>query len=139
MTDFKLHQVAFDSKSVSDLPLQSELLSNWPVVYTLNDQESIYVGETTNVEMRMRQHLQNPDKAHLKLATVILDSTFNKSACLDLESHLISFFAADGKYRVLNANSGLTNSDYFQRHEYRESFESIFEKLLEKGLLSIFN
>ena len=136
MTDFKLHQVVFDSKSVSDLPLQSELLSNWPVVYTLNDQESIYVGETTNVGMRMRQHLQNPDKAHLKLATVILDSTFNKSACLDLESHLISFFAADGKYRVLNANSGLTNSDYFQRDEYRESFESIFEKLLEKGLLS---
>jgi DUF2075 family protein len=136
MTDFKLHQIPFDTRAVSDLSLQSERLSNWPVVYTLNDKESIYVGETTNVEMRMRQHLQNPEKAHLKLATVILDSTFNKSSCLDLESHLISFFAADGKYKVLNANSGLTNSDYYQRLEYREQFNEIFEKLLEKGLLS---
>lgn len=136
MTDFRLHQIPFDSRTVSDLPLQSERLSNWPVVYTLNDNESIYVGETTNVEMRMRQHLQNPEKARLKLATVILDSTFNKSSCLDLESHLISFFAADGKYKVLNANSGLTNSDYYQRLEYREQFNEIFEKLLEKGLLS---
>jgi DUF2075 family protein len=84
----------------------------------------------------MRQHLQNPEKSRLKLATVILDSTFNKSSCLDLESHLISFFAADGKYKVLNANSGLTNSDYYQRVEYREQFNEIFEKLLEKGLLS---
>lgn len=136
MTDFKLHQIPFDSRAVSDLSLQSERLSNWPVVYTLNDTESIYVGETTNVEMRMRQHLQNPEKSRLKLATVILDSTFNKSSCLDLESHLISFFAADGKYKVLNANSGLTNSDYYQRVEYREQFNEIFEKLLEKGLLS---
>lgn len=136
MTDFKLHQIPFDSRAVSDLSLQSDRLSNWPVVYTLNDKDSIYVGETTNVEMRMRQHLQNPEKAHLRLATVILDSTFNKSSCLDLESHLISFFAADGKYKVLNANSGLTNSDYYQRVEYREQFNEIFEKLLEKGLLS---
>jgi DUF2075 family protein len=72
----------------------------------------------------------------LKLATVILDSTFNKSACLDLESHLISYFAADGKFRVLNANSGLSNSEYYQRLNYQETFDEIFEKLRSEGFLT---
>ena len=136
MTGSRIHQIPFDGKAIGDLTLQSEQLANWPVVYTLNDENSIYVGETTNVEMRMRQHLQSAQKANLKLATVILDNTFNKSACLDLESHLISFFAADGKYRVLNANSGLTNSDYYQRTNYQATFDEIFEKLRSEGFLT---
>jgi DUF2075 family protein len=136
MTDFKIRQVPFDGKSVVRLSEETEILSNWPVVYTLNDNLQIYVGETTNVEMRMRQHLQNQERSELKLATVILDPTYNKSACLDLESHLISYFHADGKYRVLNRNGGLTDSDYFQRDNYRESFKKIFEKLLESGMLT---
>ena len=136
MTDFKIRQIPFDGDSIGRLSTETEILNNWPVVYTLNDKLQIYVGETTNVEMRMRQHLQSQERSELKLATVILDKTYNKSACLDLESHLIGYFHADGKYRVLNRNSGLTDSDYFQRDKYRESFKAIFEKLQESGMLS---
>lgn len=136
MTDFKIRQIPFDGNSISRLSLETEILNNWPVVYTLNDKLQIYVGETTNVEMRMRQHLQSQERSELKLATVILDKTYNKSACLDLESHLIGYFHADGKYRVLNRNAGLTDSDYFQRDKYRESFKAIFEKLQESGMLT---
>jgi DUF2075 family protein len=136
MTDFKIRQIPFDSSSISRLSTETEILNNWPVVYTLNDKLQIYVGETTNVEMRMRQHLQSQERSELKLATVILDRTYNKSACLDLESHLIGYFHADGKYRVLNRNAGLTDSDYFQRDKYRDSFKAIFEKLQESGMLT---
>lgn len=136
MTNFKIRQIPFDGKSINRLSIETEILNNWPVVYTLNDKLQIYVGETTNVEMRMRQHLQSSERSELKLATVILDPTYNKSACLDLESHLIGYFHADGKYRVLNRNGGLTDSDYYQRDKYRESFKAIFEKLQESGMLT---
>ena len=136
MTDFKIRQIPFDGSSITRLSTETEILSNWPVVYTLNDKSQIYVGETTNVEMRMRQHLQSGERSSLKLATVILDQTYNKSACLDLESHLIGYFHADGQYRVLNRNAGITDSDYFQRDKYRESFKAIFEKLQESGMLT---
>ncbi len=136
MTDFEIRQIPFDGSSVSRLSAETEILNNWPVVYTLNDKVQIYVGESTNVEMRMRQHLQSQVRAELKLATVILDKTYNKSACLDLESHLIGYFHADGKYRVLNRNAGLTDSDYFQRDKYRESFKAIFEQLQTSGMLT---
>ena len=136
MTGFRIRQVPFNTKSIGQLSLDTEELSNWPVVYTLNDKQQIYIGETTNVEMRMRQHLQSEERQKLKLATVILDSTYNKSACLDLESHLISYFHADGKYQVLNRNGGLTDSDYYQRATYRESFKEIFDDLHKSGMLT---
>ena len=136
MTGFRIRQVPFNTKSIGQLSLETEELSNWPVVYTLNDKQQIYIGETTNVEMRMRQHLQSEERQKLKLATVILDSTYNKSACLDLESHLISYFHADGKYQVLNRNGGLTDSDYYQRATYRESFKEIFDDLHKSGMLT---
>lgn len=136
MTDFKIRQIPFEGGSISRLSSETETLNNWPVVYTLNDKVQIYVGESTNVEMRMRQHLKSQERSTLKLATVILDKTYNKSACLDLESHLIGYFHADGKYLVLNRNAGLTDSDYFQRDKYRESFKEIFDKLQESGMLT---
>lgn len=136
MTGFRIRQVPFNTKSIGQLSLETEELSNWPVVYTLNDKQQIYIGETTNVEMRMRQHLQSEERQKLKLATVILDATYNKSACLDLESHLISYFHADGKYQVLNRNGGLTDSDYYQRATYRESFKEIFDDLHKSGMLT---
>lgn len=134
-TNSRFIQTAFNSQSIGQLQLSAEELSNWPVVYTLNDSNEIYVGETTNVEMRLRQHLQRPDRRKLKRATVVLDPTYNKSACLDLESHLIRYFSADGKYLVQNGNGGITDADYYQRDKYRESFNEIFEQLQKSGML----
>jgi len=109
---------------------------NWPVVYMLNGAKDVYVGETLNVSMRLKQHLKNPEKQHLKSARVIVDDEFNKSVCLDLESHLISLFAGDGTFRVLNRNDGITDADYFDRERYRGAFEEIFEALREEGLFA---
>lgn len=109
---------------------------NWPVVYTLNNAREVYVGESLNAQSRMRQHLESPTKQSMRTVRIILDNTFNKSACLDLESFLIRMFSGDGQYQVLNRNDGVTDGDYFQRASYRATFDEIFERLRAEGLFS---
>lgn len=129
MTSSRVKRVPFVPESVKTLALLDARYSNWPVVYTLNGSRDVYVGESVNLAARMRQHLAAPEKQHLDDVRVILDETFNKSVCLDLESQLIRLLAGDGKYRVLNRNDGITDSDYFDRARYREKFDEIFEEL----------
>jgi hypothetical protein len=85
------------------------------VVYTLNSNTDVYVGETGNAVARLKQHLQSSSKDGLKQVQVLVHDAFNKSACLDLESLLIRLFAGDGKYKVRNGNAGITDADYFDR------------------------
>lgn len=110
--------------------------TNWPVVYALNDEREVYVGETVNAVGRLRQHLANTEKQHLKAVRVVFDETFNKSVCLDLESYLISLFAGDGQLKPLNRNDGITNADYYDRARYRELFAEIFEALRADNLFT---
>ncbi|WP_019145078.1 DUF2075 domain-containing protein [Aeromicrobium massiliense] len=104
------------------------------MVYTLDSDRRVYVGESTQALSRMRQHLANPDRSHLSRVRIVVDETFNKSVCLDLESFLIRMFSGDGKLQVDNANAGLTGSDYYERDRYREKFEAIFADLRREGL-----
>lgn len=136
MTNSEIEAVNFDKDSLTVWAATSRLNRNWPVVYTINNDNEIYVGETTNAELRMKQHLQTASKSHLANVNVIINESFNKSVCLDLESHLIKYFHADEKYRVLNGNGGITDSDYFDRDKYRESFDDVFQQLLDSGQLT---
>jgi DUF2075 family protein len=136
MTNFEIKASPFDEAALRVLADAEPRLRNWPVVYTISDDKDIYIGETTSTTLRMNNHKGAESKAHLKEIRIILHDKFNKSACLDLESHLIKYFHADQKYSVLNLNSGITDSDYFGREEYRESFDEIFAKLREQGLMT---
>lgn len=107
---------------------------NWPAVYILEDKKSIYIGETTSVYTRSRQHLENPNRAQLSTIHVISDDEFNKSATLDIESWLIQYIAADGKYKVLNGNGGLKNHEYFDREKFKAKFELIWERLQDLSI-----
>lgn len=136
MTNSEIEAVNFDKDSLTVWAATGRLNRNWPVVYTINNDNEIYVGETTNAELRMKQHLQTASKSHLAKVNVIINESFNKSVCLDLESHLIKYFHADEKYRVLNGNGGITDSDYFDRDKYRASFDEVFQQLLDSGQLT---
>jgi DUF2075 family protein len=136
MTGFEIQRLPFDKDAVGVWGSERLENTNWPVVYTINGESEIYVGETTNAHLRLTQHLNADSKKHLRLARIIYREDFNKSACLDLESHLIRYFSADDQYKVLNGNGGITDSDYFQRDIYRESFKDIFEALVEDGVLT---
>ena len=132
----RIERLPFTTESVQAWTEPGGRHHNWPVVYALNDEREVYVGETLNAVGRMRQHLDNPEKRRLRSLRVVLDDMFNKSVCLDLESYLIRLFAGDGRYTVLNRNDGITDSDYYDRSRYRELFAEIFEQLRDDELFA---
>lgn len=136
MTNFKIERLPFNKDAVSVWAEADSRYRNWPVVYAIEGSEEIYVGESTNVANRMFQHLASVQRQHLKKIKVIIDDRFNKSVCLDLESQLIRYLAADSKYKVLNGNHGITDADYFDRDKYRETFNELFEELLKEGVFT---
>lgn len=136
MTDFRIERLPFDSGAIDTWQKADRAHNNWPVVYTISGKNQIYIGESVNAATRMQQHLATPQRKHLERVQIILNEKFNKSACLDLESHLIRYFAADEKFEVLNGNWGISESDYFQRDEYRKDFEKLFQELHEQGWLT---
>lgn len=134
MTDFRIEEVPFDPVLVAAWSELDSRFRNWPVVYMLNGNSAVYVGESLNVAARFRQHLENLEKKNLEKARVVVDNTFNKSACLDLESYLIRLLAGDGSFEVLNRNEGINDADYYGREEYQKRFVEIFEALKRQGL-----
>ena len=136
MGNFRIERLPFDGDALSTWSKTNERHNNWPVVYTISADDRIYVGETLNVHNRLNQHLSTPDRQDLKKVRIVFNDRFNKSVCLDLESHLIRYFHADGHFQVLNRNYGITDADYFDRTRYREEFEELFAELLDEGLLT---
>lgn len=144
MTSSEIRRIDFNKSAVRHAATTDPRLKNWPIVYVLDSAAgngkslgSVYVGETLNAEARMLQHLDNSEKRQsLSAIRIVLDDTYNKSVCLDLESHLIRLLAGDGSYRVLNRNDGITDSAYYDREVYRESFRDIFERLRADGIFS---
>jgi DUF2075 family protein len=148
MTPSDIARIAFTPRAVATWAPTDQRNTNWPVVYVLDDApggrkavrgerlDDVYVGESRNVVARMRQHFGSVDKQHLSTIRVIVDETFNKSVCLDLESYLIRMLAGDGSYRVLNRNDGITEADYYDRDRYRETFRDVFDELARDGVFT---
>lgn len=136
MTSSRVQRVPFDRDALAAWAATDPRSANWPVVYTIDGVKHVYVGETVHVLSRMKQHLANPERRHLSSVRIVIDEMFNKSVCLDLESFLIGRFSGDGKYEVVNANAGMTGSDYYQRETYRQKFEDIFDELRAEGLFA---
>lgn len=108
---------------------------NWPVVYILENKNEIYIGETTNLFSRSKQHYENPDRKRLERMHVVTDEEYNKSATLDLESLLIQYVSADGIFKLQNGNGGLINHNYYEKEKYLAKLETIWPKLQERGLV----
>ena len=136
MTSFRIERGPFASTQIETWLQLDPRFRNWPVVYTLDGDDRIYVGESLNVATRFRQHLASEEKRRLKGARVLLDPTFNKSVCLDLEAFLIQRLSGDGTYQVMNRNVGISDRDYYGREDYQKIFADIFEELRRDGLFS---
>lgn len=135
MTRSRIERLAFAPDTIRSWSRLDSRHTNWPVVYAIDGADEIYVGETANALGRMEQHLKTT-KARLERVRVVIDETFNKSACLDLESHLIRWLSGDGAYRVLNRNEGMTNAEYFERDRYLATFREVFEALRAEGVFT---
>ncbi|WZH53383.1 MAG: DUF2075 domain-containing protein [Nocardioides alkalitolerans] len=134
MTDFRIDRFALNRGELLQLAGRDPRHRDWPVVYTLNDTAEVYVGESLDAVARLRQHIDGGKKTHLADARVIVDPSFNKSACLDLEAFLISLFSGEGRLQVLNIQASSGTGNYYQRETYRERFREIFEQLRADGL-----
>lgn len=134
MTGFKLEHFRFEAEDIRAWGSANPHHRNWPVVYVMSNPTEVYVGESLNAEGRMRQHLDSKSKSSLRCVRVVLDETFNKSTCLDLESYLIRMFSGDGQLKVLNLNAGITDADYYDRASYRKTFDQVFEELRSQNL-----
>lgn len=134
MTGFEITRLDFDSATVHGMGGLHERFSDWPVVYTIDNGRLIYVGESQHVNKRMQQHLKSPKKNKLREIRVVVDETFNRSACHDLESTLIRWLSGDKKFKVLNDNIGITNASYYRRDDYQRTFRTIFDALRADGL-----
>jgi len=136
--DFEINKIEFTINGLNSIQSHYYIAENWPIVYILDIKglkKEAYVGETTDTNSRMLAHLQSQSKKHLKEAHLISSRKFNKSATLDIESNLIKYLHADGKYNLLNGNLGLVNHSYYQREElYSNLFKNIWNTLISKGI-----
>lgn len=144
MTSSEITKTPFSRQAIDVWALTDPRHRNWPVVYVIDEDVrtpatpagKVYVGESLNAAARMHQHIDSGTKTGLQRVRVILDDQFNKSVCLDLESHLIRWFSGDGAYEVLNLNGGITDARYYERDTYRARFPEIFEELRREGLFT---
>jgi hypothetical protein len=62
MTSFKIERFPFKSDQVTAWGAVDPRHRNWPVVYVMNNDDEVYVGESLNVAGRMKQHLDSESK-----------------------------------------------------------------------------
>ncbi|MBX2872352.1 MAG: DUF2075 domain-containing protein [Saprospiraceae bacterium] len=134
---FTINEYNFDSQVVGQLANHKQAKELWPLVYILssNKHKEAYIGETTDTFQRMKAHLGNNQKKKLTTVHLVASEFFNKSATLDIEANLIKYMAADGQFKLLNANLGLANHNFYQKQElYWTLFENIWHQLRNRGV-----
>jgi DUF2075 family protein/DNA replication protein DnaC len=138
ISTFKFEQDKFD------LIKKYHYWQNWPVVYMIENWKEFYIWESINVYNRCKQHYDKEERSKLNNIHIITDDEYNKSAALDIESWLIQYMIADGKYKLQNGNWWLKNHNYYDKEKYKAKFDLIWKELqsmsfAEKDLKQIQN
>lgn len=110
-------------------------LSNWPMLYILENGRQAYIGESNHVKNRMAQHHNSVDKRIFEKVHFIYSSKFNQSVTFDYESKLIQYIVADELYEVRNKNAGMTDKEYYRKKEYDEKFQVLWRKLQREKIV----
>lgn len=142
---YTLSKYLFSAADIALITTDEYVSKLYPVVYILYDESTMmaYVGESTSALSRLTTHLSHTEKQKLKRVYIISSELFNKSAVLDIESYLIQSIPSLG-FKLLNANGGIANHNYFQKEIYLTLFKNIwsniiFDKVPSKTLLEIEN
>ncbi|PET65080.1 hypothetical protein CN514_12500 [Bacillus sp. AFS001701] len=116
----------------------NDYYSDYPIVYFLNNDTSVYIGETVAVKNHMRDQLNNRERKSLTMMSLIIREKFNRSATYNIETNLINYFLADERYKLQNksqTSSNLTHNYYEKRFFNEELFESIWDELLRRNIV----
>ena len=104
-------------------------LSNWPMLYILENGKKAYIGQSNHVRTRMTEHLNNKQKAIFEKVHFIYSAKFNQSVTLDYESKLIQYIVADELFEVTNGNGGIADKEYYNKKTYDSEFGKLWAKL----------
>ncbi len=110
-------------------------LSNWPMLYILENGKQAYIGQSNHVKNRMSQHYSSVDKRIFDKVYFIYSSKFNQSVTFDYESKLIQYIAADELYEVRNKNAGMADKEYYGKKEYDDKFQVLWRSLQRTKLV----
>ncbi|OAD17882.1 DNA/RNA helicase domain-containing protein [Achromobacter insolitus] len=133
----EVNRYRFSVETLTEIETNAYAANNWPLVYILSDGTTrcAYVGETTDTLARLGTHLKHPQKRSLTTVHLVSSARFNKSATLDIESSLIKYMSADGRFSMLNGNLGLSDHNYYQRDElYSRIFRETWDRLRQHGI-----
>ncbi|HEX8516866.1 MAG TPA: DNA/RNA helicase domain-containing protein [Bacteroidia bacterium] len=135
----RIAEYSFGPDTIKEIENDKFVKDLWPLIYVLSgiQKKEAYVGESTNAISRIQNHLLNPTRHSLKTLHLITCGYFNKSAALDIESSLIKYMSADGKYKLQNGNAGLVSHNYYQSNLYRELFKTIWSDLRKHKLADL--
>ncbi len=110
-------------------------LNNWPMLYLLDNDEQIYIGQSNHVKTRMKQHHSSKEKSIFNKVRFIYSNKFNQSVTLDFESKLIQYIAADELMVVTNRNEGIADKEYYDKKHYDEDFYKLWNKLRREKIV----
>ena len=128
---FKITEGDFKNQTYGD----ESYLSNWPMLYILENGKQAYIGESNHVKNRMSQHHSSVDKRIFDKVHFIYSSRFNQSVTFDYESKLIQYIVADELYEVRNKNAGMADKEYYGKKEYDEKFQVLWRSLQREKLV----
>lgn len=142
----KVSYNSFSVKAIKDKNLsekEEQLLLDYPTVYIIDDElsnkkhnYSVYVGETSDIKRRTKQHLNDEtreDFKKLKGSTtsemyIIGHRYFNKSLTLDIENKLLQYLLSSESVKNVSNRRGNPQNDYYTS----ELMDSIFSKVWRK-------
>lgn len=128
---YKVLEGDFAKQQFSD----EEYLTNWPMLYILENGRQAYIGESNHVKQRMAQHRKSVEKVIFDKVHFIYSERFNQSVTFDYEAKLIQYIAADELYEVTNKNAGLADKSYYDKESYDKDFHKLWRKLQREGIV----
>ncbi|WP_393964790.1 GIY-YIG nuclease family protein [Exiguobacterium sp. S22-S28] len=114
-------------------------IDNYPIVYLLYNRSKAqaYVGQTVQKNQRLKAHLKDSCRKQLDESILIGHEQFNQSATYNIESNLINFLIADGRYTLQNVSQTVSRQmhNYFRKDFFNETvFENIWHQLREEQI-----
>lgn len=123
-------------------------LLQYPTVYIVNDKGnrvnySVYVGETTNIMRRTREHLKRDSKnredwerfSKSKTAEMFIigHDRFNKSLTLDIENRLMQYMSSVPKVKTVHNRRSNLQSEYYTSDKLDKIFSKIWLDLRKRN------
>jgi hypothetical protein len=135
-----LEEHVFDSGELSQI--STAYINQYPIVYILFNRNKkkrplAYIGQTVQMNKRMKQHLQDSKRKDIKQVLLIGHKKFNQSATYNIETNLINHFIGDEQFQLQNVSQTrqVQTHQYYQKDFYDEViFKELWSELQKRNL-----